>query len=159
MPRDQVIVIAGAGSGIGAACALAFGRAKQAVALLFHSDELEARNLLREIEAAGGSGITVQCDVSNESSVDQGFDTVERSLGVGDVLINSAGINQSGVKVAEMELAQWGRLISTDLTGTFLTSRRFVRSLHAAGRGGAIINISSIHATAVRAGAADAFRA
>ena len=58
--RDQVIVITGGGSGIGAACALAFGRAKQAVAVLFHSDEEEARNTVREIEAAGGSGITVQ---------------------------------------------------------------------------------------------------
>lgn len=155
MQRDQVIVIAGAGSGIGAACALAFGRAKQAVALLFHSDEQAACDLLRQIEAAGGSGVTVKCDVSDDSSVNKGFDAVERSLGVGDVLINSAGINQSGLRVAEMELEQWERLISTDLTGAFLTSRRFVRSLHAAGRGGAIINVSSIHATAVRAGAAD----
>lgn len=155
MRRDQVIVIAGAGSGIGAACALAFGRAQQAVALLFHSDEHAARNLLDEIKEAGGSGITVQCDVSDESSVERGFDTVERSLGVGDVLINSAGLNQSGVNVADMKLTQWERLISTDLTGTFLTSRRFVRSLHGASRGGAIINISSIHATVARAGAAD----
>lgn len=155
MPRAQIIVIAGASSGIGAACALAFGRAGHAVALLFHSNEQSARDLLRQIHAAGGAGITVRCDVSDESSVESGFDTVERSLGVGDVLINSAGINQSGVNVAKMELAQWERLISTDLTGTFLTSRRFVRSLHEAGRGGAIINISSIHATAVRVGAAD----
>lgn len=155
MQCDQIIVISGASSGIGAACALAFGRAGYAVALLFHSNERSACDLLRQIEAEGGSGVTVQCDVSDESSVEKGFDTVEQSLGVCDVLINSAGINQSGVNVAEMELAQWERLISTDLTGTFLTSRRFVRSLHGASRGGAIINISSIHATAVRAGAAD----
>lgn len=155
MERDQVIVITGASSGIGAACALAFGRTGQAVALLFHSDEQSARDLLRQIEAEGGSGVTVQCDVADESSVENGFSTIERLLGVGDVLINSAGINQSGVNVADMELAQWERLIATDLTGTFLTSRRFVRSLHSAGRGGAIINISSIHASAVRAGAAD----
>lgn len=155
MPRDQVTIVTGASSGIGAACALAFGLAGNAVALLFRSNEPSARKLLQQIEAAGGSGIAVQCDVSDEASVEKAFDTVERSLGMGDVLINSAGINQNGVSVAKMELAQWQRLISTDLTGTFLTSRRFVRSLQKAGRGGAIINISSIHATAVRAGAAD----
>jgi glucose 1-dehydrogenase len=54
-----------------------------------------------------------------------------------------------------MALAQWERLLRTDLTGSFLTCRRFVRDLRAAGRPGRVINISSIHAKVVRAGAAD----
>jgi glucose 1-dehydrogenase len=76
-------------------------------------------------------------------------------LGLPTILVNSAGLNQSGVKVADMSLAQWERLLGSDLTGPFLTSRRFVQDLRTAKLPGAIINISSIHAEAVRAGAAD----
>ncbi|MDQ3776743.1 MAG: SDR family oxidoreductase [Pseudomonadota bacterium] len=153
--RDDAVVITGAESGIGGACALGFGHAGYAVALLFHNDDQAARERLGEIEAAGGSGVTIQCDVRDESSVAGAFERVEDALGIADVLINSAGLNESGIHVADMELVQWERLIATDLTGAFLTSRRFVRALHAAGRSGAIVNISSIHAKAVRAGAAD----
>lgn len=154
-PSPLTTVITGADSGIGAACAIEFGKAGYAVAVLFRSDEDAARERLGQIEMAGGSGITVKCDVSDEQSVAHAFDRVDQELGVASVLINSAGLNQSGVNVADMELAQWERLIGTDLTGVFLTSRRFVRSLHGAGGGGTIINISSIHDTVIRAGAAD----
>ncbi len=155
-PRGvDAVVITGADSGIGAACALGFGRAGYAVALLFHSNEMAARERLGEIEATGGSGMTIKCDVGAESAVARAFEQVERRFGTPKVLINSAGLNASGVHVADMELTQWERLIATDLTGAFLTSRRFVRVLHAAGRGGAVINISSIHAKVVRVGAAD----
>jgi glucose 1-dehydrogenase len=61
----------------------------------------------------------------------------------------------SGVPVADMELAQWERLIRTDLTGAFLTSRALVRGLRDAKKPGRIVNISSIHSTAVRYGGAD----
>lgn len=155
MDHIETVVITGAESGIGAACALAFGRASQAVALLFYEDENSARAILETIERDGGRGVTVQCDIRDEIAVTAAFDTIERTLGIADVLINSAGLNESGVNVSDMELEQWRQLIATDLTGAFLTSRRFVRALHTAGHGGAIINISSIHAKAVRAGAAD----
>jgi glucose 1-dehydrogenase len=98
--------------------------------------------------------LIVQCDVSKENEVERAFDEA-RALGRPDILINSAGLNQSGVLVADMDLAQWRRLLDTDLTGAFLTCRRFVRDLRAAAAPGRIVNISSIHAEVVRAGAAD----
>jgi glucose 1-dehydrogenase len=152
---DVVVAITGAESGIGAACALAFGRTGHAVALFYYHEEGEARKNLETLEQSGGKGAVVQCDIRDEDSVDAAFASSESQLGVASVLVNSAGLNQSGVPVAAMELSQWERLIATDLTGAFLTSRRFVRSLHATKRPGAIVNISSIHAKAVRAGAAD----
>ncbi len=152
---NEVVAITGAESGIGAACALAFGRTSHVVALLFYEDEASARETLELIAQAGGSGATVQCDIRDEAAVAGAFDQIERELGVARVLINSAGLNESGVNVADMELEQWQRLIATDLTGAFLTSRRFVRALHATGHDGAIVNISSIHARTVRPGAAD----
>lgn len=72
-----------------------------------------------------------------------------------DILVNSAGLNMSGVKVTDMDLKQWERVVRTDLTGTFLTSRRFARDLRSAEKPGAIVNITSIHAFAMRAGGAD----
>lgn len=155
MTHDNVVAITGGESGIGAACAVAFGRAGHAVAVLFHSDRPAAQIVLADLEAAGGKGVTIQCDVRSEASVGGALDAVDETLGMPSTLINSAGLNQSGVAVADMTLAQWDRLIATDLTGAFLTSRRFVRGLHDARRGGAIVNITSIHARAVRAGAAD----
>jgi glucose 1-dehydrogenase len=98
--------------------------------------------------------LTIQCDVSDEASVERAFDQAQ-ALGRPNILINSAGLNQSGVKVADMSLAQWRRLLDTDLTGSFLTCRRFIRDLRAANAAGRIVNISSIHAEVVRAGAAD----
>jgi glucose 1-dehydrogenase len=92
--------------------------------------------------------------VTDETSVEKAFDAAS-ALGHPNILINSAGLNQSGVAVADMTLAQWRRLIDTDLTGAFLTCRRFVRDLRAAKQRGVIVNISSIHAEVVRAGEAD----
>ena len=105
--------------------------------------------------AAGPRAIIVQADVGDEAAVDRAFATTREQLGLPDLLVNSAGLNMSGVPVADMELAQWERLIRTDLTGTFLTSRAFVRGLRDAKKAGRIVNISSIHSRAVRYGGAD----
>jgi glucose 1-dehydrogenase len=76
-------------------------------------------------------------------------------MGIPDILVNSAGLNMSAIPVAKMSLEQWNRVIQTGLTGTFWTSRRFVRNLEVSGRAGAIINITPIHSAVMRAGGAD----
>jgi glucose 1-dehydrogenase len=121
----------------------------------FFKDQGAADATKASVTAAGRKAITVQMDVSDEAAVEAAFDRVKAELGVPSVLVNSAGLNQSGVKVADMATAQWLRLLGSDLTGPFFTSRRFVQELRAAKRPGKIINISSIHASDVRAGAAD----
>ncbi|HEX5008326.1 MAG TPA: SDR family oxidoreductase [Hyphomonadaceae bacterium] len=156
----RVAAITGAESGIGAACAAELAAQGADVAILYFKDEAAARQTETAATASGAtiSGVriaVIQMDVTSEASVETGFDRIVTTLGLPDVLINSAGLNQSQVPVAEMSLAQWNQLIATDLTGAFLTCRRFVRDLRSAGRPGAIVNISSIHAAVVRAGAAD----
>ena len=155
MAQRTLAAVTGAESGLGAACALALARAGHDVALFYYADEAAAQAVLCEVEEASARGMMAQCDVRKEEAVNSAFDRIERDFGVASILVNSAGINQRGVDVADMELARWRDMIATDLTGAFLTSRRFVRALHDAGQGGAIVNISSIHARAVRAGAAD----
>ena len=157
MPRT--IVVTGAESGIGEACAIAFGALGERVAVFYFADSKLADATCAAVSGAGGEALAVQCDVADEASVDGAFAAVEARWGTADALVNSAGLNMSGVPVREMGLAQWRRLIDTDLTGAFLTSRRFLtgRGDGSEGRAGegAIIHISSIHAYAVRAGGAD----
>ncbi|WP_347302915.1 SDR family oxidoreductase [Croceibacterium sp. TMG7-5b_MA50] len=155
MTAVRTILVTGAESGIGAACAAAFGTLADRVAVLYHTDLDAAERTADLVRRAGGQAMTVQAHIDDEGSVGAAFDAVETAWGPVDVLVNSAGLNMSGVPVRTMTLDQWQRLIATDLTGAFLVSRRFL-----VGRGeqvgdAAIIHISSIHAYAVRSGGAD----
>ena len=152
---NSVAFVTGAESGIGAACATALAVEGMDVVVLFFKDQGAADVTAATVTAAGRRAITVQADVSDEAAVEAAFDRVNAELGLPTTLVNSAGLNQSGVAVADMTTAQWQRLLGSDLTGPFLTSRRFVRDLRTAKSPGRIINISSIHASDVRAGAAD----
>ena len=152
---QRTIVVTGAESGIGAACAAAFGRCGERVAILYYADRAAAETTAAAVSAGGGTALTVQAHVDDEGSVEAAFAAVEAEWGPADVLVNSAGLNMSGVTVRAMALAQWRRLLDTDLTGAFLTSRRFLTGRGTATGDAAIIHISSIHAYAVRAGGAD----
>lgn len=151
----HIALVTGAESGIGAACAKALGTAGADVAVLYFEDDKAAAGVSAGVVSCGRRSITVQVDVGDEHRVAAAFASVGERLGLPDLLVNSAGLNMSGVPVADMELAQWNRLIRTDLTGAFLTSRAFVRGLRDAARPGRIVNIGSIHSTAVRYGGAD----
>lgn len=151
----RVVIITGAESGIGAACAAAFGAAGDKVAVLYFADHDAADASAAAVREAGGEAMTVQAHVDDEASVDAAFMAVEKQWGLADVLVNSAGLNMTGVTVRDMGLDQWKRLIDTDLTGAFLVSRRFLTGRGDAKGDAAIVHISSIHAYAVRAGGAD----
>ncbi|WP_241214902.1 SDR family oxidoreductase [Sphingomonas sp. S-NIH.Pt15_0812] len=152
---ERTVIVTGAESGIGAACAEAFGATGARVAILFYQDQAAADATAAAVSKAGGTAMTVQAHVDDEASVDRAFAAVEAAWGPAAVLVNSAGLNMSGVTVRDMTLAQWRRLLDTDLTGAFLTSRRFLTGRGEAKGDAAILHISSIHAYAVRAGGAD----
>jgi len=151
----RIALVTGGESGIGAACAEALGEAGADVAVLYYKDADAAGAVHGKVVAHGRRAIIVQADVGDEKAVARAFATVREQLGLPDLLVNSAGLNMSNVTVADMELDQWDRLIRTDLTGAFLTSRALVRGLRDAKKPGRIVNISSIHSRAVRAGGAD----
>jgi glucose 1-dehydrogenase len=151
----RIAAITGAESGIGAACAAEFAAAGADIAVFYYRDRKAARATQEAVKRAGRRAFAIALDVTDEHSVETGFDRVAEQLGAPSILVNSAGLNQSQTPVADMSLAQWNRLIATDLTGVFLTCRRMVKDLRTAKRGGSILNISSIHASVARAGAAD----
>ncbi len=151
----RVALVTGGDSGIGAACAEAMADAGADVAVTYLDDHDGAEATAAKIREKGRNALALQSDVREEVAVETCFDQVSQTLGRPDILVNSAGINMSGVEVADMELSQWHDMMQTDLTGTFLTCRRFVRDLRGTKKGGAVINITSIHADVMRAGGAD----
>lgn len=152
---SRTVIVTGAESGIGAACAEAFGTTGARVAVLYYADAAAAEVTADAVRRAGGEAMTVQAHVDDEGSVDAAFTAVEREWGAADVLVNSAGLNMTGVSVRDMTLSQWRRLLDTDLSGAFLVSRRFLTGRGDRREDASIIHISSIHAYAVRAGGAD----
>ena len=152
---NRIAVVTGGESGIGAACVAALAAAGADVAAIYFNDQGAGEASAAVAKALGRSAVAVQADVGAEKDVEHAFDQIAERIGIPDILVNSAGINMSGVKVADMEIGQWERMLRTDLTGSFLTSRRFVRDLTPTGRAGAIVNITSIHAFAMRVGGAD----
>lgn len=154
MTDRPIAVVTGGESGIGAACVRTLAAAGVRVVFTYYRDAAAADAI---VQAAGGEAVAraVQCDVSDEAAVEALFGAAEDSFGTASWLVNSAGLNMSGTKLVDMEMAQFDRVLRSDLYGPFLTCRRFVRALERAGGGGRIVNISSIHERAPRPGGAD----
>ena len=145
-------VITGGDSGIGAACSIRLAEAGADIAISYHGDREAADKMVASAEAKGQRAVAVRCDVSKKDDVVRLFDATAE-IGTPDWLVNSAGVNMSGKTLEEMEPDQFRNTVATDLGGPFLTCREFVKRLR--GGKGRIVNISSIHEFAPRAGAAD----
>lgn len=154
MLEGQVALVTGGESGIGAACAKALGDAGARVAITYFKDKSAADAVCAKI-GDQTRAIAVQTDVGDEASVAALFAACEKALGLPNLLVNSAGLNMSGVFLVDMELAQFDRVVRSDLYGPFLTCRALVRGLEAKDAKGRIVNISSIHEHAPRPGGVD----
>jgi glucose 1-dehydrogenase len=151
---NRVAIVTGGESGIGAACAKALGEGGARVVITYHRDEAAAQAVCATI-GDPSRAIAVQTDVADEAAVAHFFEAAETAFDTPSLLVNSAGLNMSGVPLAEMALAQFDRVVRSDLYGPFLTCRAFVRGLEAKGMKGRIVNISSIHEHAPRPGGVD----
>jgi NAD(P)-dependent dehydrogenase (short-subunit alcohol dehydrogenase family) len=138
---DRVAVVTGAGSGIGAAIALAFARIGARVALL-DIDLATATAIARKIAEAGGTAQPEQVDVADAPAVERVFAEIAARWGRIDVLVNSAGIARRFAAL-ELPLADWERVMGVNVTGSFLCAREAARHMLAKG-GGSIVNIASI---------------
>lgn len=148
----QIAIVTGGESGIGAASAVRLAEAGAHVAITYHSDGSAAAKVVELMEGLGRQAVAVQCDVGRQDDVARLFDAAG-DLGRPTWLVNSAGVNMSGTMIGEMELSTFRNTLSADLVGPFLTCREFVRRVGEAG--GRIVNISSIHERAPRAGGVD----
>jgi NAD(P)-dependent dehydrogenase (short-subunit alcohol dehydrogenase family) len=142
------VLITGAASGIGAACARRFAGQGAAVAALdVRGDAVEQlATELREMDARAVGGT---CDVTSEDSVASAVTAARRELGGLDAVVACAGIARAG-PTDQLSLADWETVIAVNLTGTFLTLKHTLDALLAGG-GGAIVTIGSV-ASLVAAG-------
>ncbi len=142
---ERVLLVTGAGRGIGAACALAAARQGYAVCLNFVRDTAAVAAVAEEIARSGGTAMTFQADVAVEAEVVAMFAAIDARFGRIDALVNNAGILDHQARVEEMDAARINRLFATNVTGSFLCAREAVRrmSTRHGGQGGAIVNLSS----------------
>lgn len=143
--RAATVLVTGAGAGIGLAIARAFHAAGARVAL----GDMNTDTVQRAAAGLGdGHVFSGVVDVREESSVQAFFAAVERALGPVTIAVANAGVFPN-CPVIDMPVAEWDRVMETNLRGTFLTCQAAARSMTAGGRGGKIITISSgAHASA-----------
>jgi 3-oxoacyl-[acyl-carrier protein] reductase len=135
----QSALVTGGSRGIGAAIARRLAKDGFAVIVNYMAQAAEADALVAEISASGGRARAVQGDVSDGAAVMRLFDAASDWSGGLDVLVNNAGIMHLA-PIAQMDDAQFERMLAINLTGTFNTLREAARRLRDGGR---IINTSS----------------
>ncbi|WP_110666500.1 SDR family oxidoreductase [Salinicola halophilus] len=140
-----VMIITGAGRGIGAATAVMAAQKGYAVAVNYRSDKASADAVVAEIEADGGQALAVQADIANESEIVSLFETVDRELGRVDVLVNNAGIVDQISRVDEMSFSRVDRMMKINVVAPFVCAREAIKRMSTThgGKGGAIVNVGS----------------
>mgnify|MGYP005858659895 CR=1 FL=1 len=139
--RDKVVVITGAGGGIGRACAIEFAK-EGAKLVLSDLNRAAAQAVADEVAASGTAVIAVQTDVSSPESVQELFDQALATFGRVDVLVNNAGIFQSK-PIAEMTPADWDQMMAVNLRGVFLCSQAAFKIMREQ-RSGKIVSLGSL---------------
>lgn len=138
-------LVTGGSRGIGRATALLLAQAGYRVAVNFRQRESEARQVVADIEAQGGSAFVIQADIADEAQVVRMFERLDREPDTLSVLVNNAGILFSQCRVEELDAERIQRVFATNVTGTFICCREAVKRMSTRhnGQGGAIVNVSS----------------
>jgi NAD(P)-dependent dehydrogenase (short-subunit alcohol dehydrogenase family) len=139
--HGRVVIVTGAGSGIGRATALAFAREGASVAV---TDRMQAKAdaVAAEAERAGGRALALLCDVSQAADCERSVRATEAALGPIEILVNNAGIGTTG-SVLTTDLETWERLMAVNVRGTYLMSRAAL-AVMVPRRRGVIVNAGSI---------------
>ena len=137
-------LVTGSSSGIGAGIAVRLAREGANVAINYRGDLKGAQQTLAQVEAAGTRGIILQADVSKVAEVERLVSEAFEHLGTLDVLVNNAGMEKQQAFV-DVDEASYDRVLDVNLKGVFFGTQAFARAAIAAGRGGKVINISSVH--------------
>lgn len=140
------LLVTGGSRGIGASVArIAAGRGWR-VAVNYAENAAAAEALVSEIRDASGEAIAIRGDVGVEADVVRLFEAVDRAYGPLDALVNNAGVVARKGRVEDMDAARLERMMRVNVIGSFLCAREAVRrmSTRRGGRGGGIVNVSSV---------------
>ena len=137
----KVAIVTGASKGIGAAIARRFAKAGAAVVVNYAAAKNDADKVVGDILRDGGKAVAIQADVAKAADVKRLFAETKAALGNPDVLVNNAGI-YAFQPLAEVTEAEYRRQFDTNVLGTLLPTQEAANAFD--GRGGSIINLSSI---------------
>jgi NAD(P)-dependent dehydrogenase (short-subunit alcohol dehydrogenase family) len=151
--HPRIAVVTGSESGIGRAVAVGLAEAGFDIGVTRYKDVAEAQRTADEVRKTGRRAEIRHLDLTRLPEAADVIDDLADALGGLGVLVNCAGVAHSATAL-DTTFADWRRVLSVDLDGPFLCAQRAARRMVAAGRGGRIINITSVHETAPRVGAA-----
>ncbi|MCI0378221.1 MAG: 3-oxoacyl-[acyl-carrier-protein] reductase [Gemmataceae bacterium] len=142
--KDQVALVTGGSRGIGRGIVKALAAEGAKVAFIYRGSKEAADSLAAELTQAGRVVQALQCDVTNAEEVQRCVETVEKSLGSINILVNNAGIIHDDLFI-RLEPKDWNAVLQTNLGGTFNFTKAVAYSMMRQ-RKGRIINISSVAA-------------
>jgi len=145
--KGKTALVTGAGSGIGRSTAKLLGYAGARVALLGRSPEPLER-VVREMDCEHGEHLVLPADISSEAAMQAAMQRIDLAFGGLDIVVANAGINGVWSALDKLELAEWEKTLSVNLTGTFLTMKCALPLLRRRG-GGSVVIVSSINGTRV----------
>ena len=138
--KDKVVLITGAGSGLGKALAVAAGQVGAKVICAGRRKD-KIQQTTDEVNKAGGTGTAVEMDVTDLKSVEKGLKIAEK-VGPIDVLINNAGIITGMKAVQDLPVEEWDKIMATNVRGPYLLMRAILPGMIQRGFG-RILNISA----------------
>ncbi|MBR7742427.1 SDR family oxidoreductase [Phycicoccus sp. BSK3Z-2] len=149
--HPRLAVVTGGDSGIGKAVAALLATEGFDVGITYHSDEEGAEDTRRLVTERGQRCVVAQQDTADPGTAGTTARLVEDLGGIG-VLVNNAGTDER-VPALDLDRETWDRMIATDLTGSFLNAQAAARVMVQQGRGGRIVNVTSVHEHVPRYGA------
>ena len=141
----KIALVTGAGSGIGRATARLLAERGATVWAAVHSDH-SAEDVGTEFSGGDLDVRPITSELSEEQSVRDLFERIDKECGRLDIVVANAGINGVWAPLGELTLDEWNKTLSTNLTGTFLTMKYALPGLRAAG-GGSIVVTASVNGT------------
>jgi len=148
MAEPRVLLVTGASRGIGAATATLAATRGYTVMLNYRRDAEAAESVAEAIRAQGGHALALQADVSDPAQVAALFEGIDARFGRLDALVNNAGVLETQARLEDLDPSRVQRIFATNLLGPLLCCQQAVRrmSTRHGGRGGAIVNVSSVAA-------------
>jgi NAD(P)-dependent dehydrogenase (short-subunit alcohol dehydrogenase family) len=144
-------IVTGSSSGIGKATAVALAEAGMDIGIPWLDDEDAARATADQVRAAGRRAVLSHLDIADLEHCGDVIDRTCEELGGIDVFVSNAGANAT-TPVLDVTLEEWRRIFATDLDGAFLCMQRAARRMVAAGTGGRLIAVTSVHEHQPRVG-------
>lgn len=141
--KGKNVIVTGGNRGIGLGVARAFAQSGANVVILCRNKE-SGDKAAEEMRSYGVRSTCIQCDISKVESIRAAKAEVFKFYDTLDVLVNNAGVATNKFFLEDEDMSEWYRVLNTDLNGVATTIHEFAPAMRDAGKGGSIINISSI---------------